>query len=60
MLRPHREEAASQRTLKEKPSGRTADAARQLYLLAYDRHRHRFDFDNLSLLGFALRAAMLT
>ena len=32
----------------------------QLYLLAYDRNRHRFDFDNLWLLGFALRAAMLT
>jgi hypothetical protein len=32
----------------------------QLYLLAYDRNRHRFDFDKLWLLGFALRAAMLT
>ena len=32
----------------------------QLYLLAYDRKRHRFDFNNLWLLGFALRAAMLT
>jgi hypothetical protein len=32
----------------------------QLYLLAYDRNRHRFNFDNLWLLGFALRAAMLT
>ena len=30
----------------------------QLYLLAYDRNRHRFDFDNLWLLGFALRAAV--
>lgn len=32
----------------------------QLYLLAFDRDRHRFDGDNLSLFGFALRAAMLT
>lgn len=32
----------------------------QLYLLAYDRKRHRFDLDNLWLLGFALRAAILT
>jgi hypothetical protein len=32
----------------------------QLYLLAYDRKRHRFDFDHLSLLGFALGATMLT
>lgn len=32
----------------------------RLYLLAYDRRRHRFDVDNLRLLGFALRAAMLT
>ena len=32
----------------------------QLYLLAYDRKRHRFDGDNLPLFGFALRAAMLT
>jgi hypothetical protein len=32
----------------------------QLYLLAYDRKRRRFDSDNLWLFGFALRAAMLT
>jgi Golgi phosphoprotein 3 (GPP34) len=32
----------------------------QLYLLAYDRNRRRFDLQNLWLLGFALRAAMLT
>jgi hypothetical protein len=32
----------------------------QLYLLAYDRKRHRFDGDNLPFFGFALRAAMLT
>lgn len=32
----------------------------QLYLLAYDRKRHRFDGDNLPLFGLALRAAMLT
>jgi hypothetical protein len=32
----------------------------QLYLLAFDRQRHRFDGDNCSLFGFALRAAMLT
>jgi hypothetical protein len=32
----------------------------QLYLLAFDRERHRFDGDNLWLFGFALRAAMLT
>lgn len=32
----------------------------QLYLLAYDRKRHRFDGHDLWLLGFALRAAMLT
>ena len=32
----------------------------QLYLLAYDRKRHRFDGDNLWLFGFALRAAVLT
>jgi Golgi phosphoprotein 3 (GPP34) len=32
----------------------------QLYLLADDRKRHRFDGDNLPLFGFALRAAMLT
>jgi hypothetical protein len=32
----------------------------QLYLLAYDRHRHRFCFDREVLFGFALRAAMLT
>jgi hypothetical protein len=32
----------------------------QLYLLAYDRNRHRFDLEHLWLLGFALRAAMLT
>lgn len=32
----------------------------QLYLLAYDWKRHRFDGDNLWLFGFALRAAMLT
>ena len=32
----------------------------QLYLLAYDRNRHRFDFDNRWLLGLALCAAMLT
>lgn len=32
----------------------------QLYLLAYDRHRHRFPHEKLLLLGFALRAAMLT
>jgi Golgi phosphoprotein 3 (GPP34) len=31
-----------------------------LHLLAYDRKRQRFDFDHLWLLGFALRAAMLT
>ena len=27
----------------------------QLYLLAYDRHRHRFPHEKLLLLGFALR-----
>ena len=32
----------------------------QLYLLAYDRKRHQFDIYNHSLVGFALRAAMLT
>lgn len=32
----------------------------QLYLLAYDRKRRRFDGDNLPLFGLALRAAMLT
>src|SRR5262245_57201095 len=32
----------------------------QLYLLAYDRNRHRFDIGNSWLLGFGLRAAMLT
>ena len=32
----------------------------QLYLLAFDRKRHRFEGDNLKLFGFALRAAMLT
>ncbi|MHC9292122.1 GOLPH3/VPS74 family protein [Mycobacterium sp. LTG2003] len=32
----------------------------QLYLLAYDHKRHRFDAHSLWLLGFALRAAMLT
>lgn len=32
----------------------------QLYLLAFDRDQHRFDGDNLSLFGFALRAAMMT
>ena len=32
----------------------------QLYLLAYDRKRHRFDIYNHSLFGFALRSAMLT
>lgn len=32
----------------------------QLYVLAFDRDRHRFDGDNLWLFGFALRAAMLT
>lgn len=32
----------------------------QLYLLAYDRTRHRFDLDRRWLLGFGLRAAMLT
>ena len=32
----------------------------QLYLLAYDHNRHRFDIYNHSLFGFALRAAMLT
>jgi hypothetical protein len=32
----------------------------QLYLLAYDRNRHRFGIYNHSLFSFALRAAMLT
>jgi len=32
----------------------------QLYLLSYNRKRHRFDGDNRPLFGFALRAAMLT
>ena len=32
----------------------------QLYLLAYDRTRRRFDGDNLPLFGYALRGAMLT
>jgi hypothetical protein len=32
----------------------------QLYLLAYDRDRHRFGIYNHSLFSFALRAAMLT
>src|SRR6478752_676303 len=32
----------------------------QLYLLAYDRRRHRFDFGKLWLLGYALRGAILT
>lgn len=32
----------------------------QLYLLAFDRDHHRFDGGNLSLFGFALRAAMMT
>lgn len=32
----------------------------QLYLLAYDRKRHRFDVYSGELFGFALRAAMLT
>jgi hypothetical protein len=32
----------------------------QLYLLAYDRKRHRFDVYNLRLFGFALRGTMLT
>jgi Golgi phosphoprotein 3 (GPP34) len=32
----------------------------RLYLLAYDRKRHRFDVDHPRLFGFALRAAMLT
>lgn len=32
----------------------------QLYLLAYDPHRHRFCLEREVLFGFALRAAMLT
>jgi hypothetical protein len=32
----------------------------QLYLLAFDRERRRFDGDNVPFFGFALRAAMLT
>ena len=32
----------------------------QLYLLAYDCRRHRFDFGKLWLLGYALRGAILT
>src|SRR6478752_3904002 len=32
----------------------------QLYLLAYDRRRRRFDFGKLWLLGYALRGAILT
>ena len=32
----------------------------QLYLLAYDRRRRRFDFRKLWLLGYALRGAILT
>jgi hypothetical protein len=32
----------------------------QLYLLAYDRRRRRFDYGKLWLLGYALRAATLT
>ena len=40
--------------------GPTATLHGQLYLLAFDRKRHRFEGDNLKLFGFALRAAMLT
>lgn len=32
----------------------------QLYLLAYDLKRHRFDYSKLWLLGYALRGAVLT
>lgn len=32
----------------------------RIYLLAHDRHRHRLDLERLWLLGFSLRAAMLT
>lgn len=32
----------------------------QLYLLAFDRNRHRFDGDNLWFFGPTLRAAMMT